>query len=102
MENLINLTGIVKHVLEEEPETRNSDWDLYYSVVKYLNPHALSAKFGTVLKSRREYGLPTLESVGRCRRKLVETHPELEGSDEVQGGRWSYEVAYRKYAKQQV
>jgi len=99
MDNLNHITGIVKHLLEEEPQTRNSDWELYYHVCKMLNPHALNAKFGTVLRSRKEYGLPSIETVGRARRKVVEHHPELAAEEEVQGGRWSNEKRYREYAR---
>lgn len=99
---LIKLTDIVKSVLEENPESRNSDIELYYYVCKFINPHSLTAKFGTVLRSRKEYGLPTPESVGRVRRKIVETHPDLKGTDEVEGGRWSYEQTFREYAKVKV
>lgn len=100
MDNLNTLTSIVLGVLRKEPDTRNSDYELYYEICKIKNPATLGMKFGTVLKNRNELGIPSIESVGRARRKIVENHPELAGNDEVQGGRWSSEQAFKQYAKE--
>ena len=99
MDELLKITDIVEHILKEDERTRSNNWELYYAVCKYVNPNALSSKFGTVIRSHREYGLPPFESVTRARRKIVEHHPELAGNDEVEGGRWSYEKKFREYAK---
>lgn len=99
MDDMKNVTGIVKYFLEEEPSTRNSDYELYFHVCKMLNPHTLAMQFGKVLKHREELGLPSIESVGRARRKIVEKHPELAGTDKVESIRTLNEEAFREYAK---
>lgn len=60
---------------------------------------ALGISFGTVLKNRKDFGLPTIESVGRARRKIVEKHPELSGNDEVEAHRTLNEEKFREYAR---
>lgn len=99
MDNLKSITNIVLHILEEEPATRNSDHELYFHVCKVMNPYSLSLPFGAVLKARNELGIPSFESVGRIRRKVVERHPELLGCATVECGRANNEVAFREYAK---
>lgn len=99
MKNLIKLADIVKDVLEDSYEARNSVWSLYYEVCKVKCPSVMNAKFGTALKSHDVYDLPPFESVARCRRKVVEEHPELAGTDDVEGGRWSSEQKFREFAK---
>lgn len=102
MEELMNLTGIIKRILVEKENTRNSNWELYYEVCKTINPSALNSKFGTVIRSHSEYGLPAFESVTRARRKIVEGYPELAGNDVVEGGRWSSKVLFKEYARGNV
>lgn len=99
MDNLLNITGIVKYLLETEPSTRNSDYELYYHVCKMLNPLSLDMHFGTVLRNRKDFGLPSIESVGRVRRKVVEKNPDLSGNDTVEANRTLNEEAFREYAR---
>lgn len=99
MDDLKNITGIVKYLLETKPSTRSSDYELYYHVCKMLNPMALGISFGTVLKNRKDFGLPSIETVGRARRKIVEKHPELSGNDEGEAHRTLNEEAFREYAR---
>lgn len=102
MNELLKLADIVERILEENEDARNSDWSLYYAVCKFVNPSVVNAKFGTALKSHEAYGIPPFESVTRARRKVVETHPELIGTEEVEGGRWSYQKVFRQFAKECV
>lgn len=99
MDDLKSITKTVLRLLQEVPETRNSDHELYFHVCRVMNPKCLNTPFGIVLKCRTELGIPSLESVGRIRRKVVESHPELLGSAEVECGRLNNEIAFREYAK---
>lgn len=71
---------IVERVLAEEPSTRDDDIELYLKVCEICNPLALNMNFEAVLRNRALLGLPNIESVGRTRRKLQETHKEYRGS----------------------
>ena len=46
----------------------------------------------------KDMGLPSLESMGRARRKVQELYPELKGDCDVQAMREVREEAYRVYA----
>lgn len=102
MKDLMDLTGLIKKILIEQEDARNSNWNLYYAVCMAKNPSVMNAKFGTAIKSHDAYGLPPFESVARCRRKIVAEYPELKGSEDVEGGRWSSEQTFKEYAKGKV
>ena len=99
MNKLKTTTDLVKTILESNKIARNSDMALYIKVVEQLNPSALGKPFWVVLASLDEYGLPSIETVGRCRRKLQAEHPELRASAVVKGFRMVEEEKFRAYAK---
>lgn len=96
---LKNTTAIVKHLLTNNPQTRNSDDYLYFKVCETIAPESISQKFWYVLLNRKQYGLPAFESVRRTRQKLQETYPELAGNGEVEGYRALQEEVFRDYAR---
>lgn len=96
---LKNATAIVKNLLINNPQTRNSDDYLYFKVCETIAPESISQKFWYVLLSRKQYGLPAFESVRRTRQKLQATYPELAGNGEVEGYRALQEEVFRNYAK---
>lgn len=67
----------VKQVLENEPQTRNSDKLLIWKVWEVL--HFVNGMFDApdVITKAHFMGAPTEESVTRARRKVQELHPEL-------------------------
>lgn len=91
---------LVKEILTDQEDTRNSIWSLYYAVCKVVNPHCMNAKFGTVLQSHEAYGLPPFETVTRVRRRVVKENPELKGTEEVEGGRWSFVEVFKRFANE--
>ena len=99
MDDLKNISGIVKYLLTEVPETRNSDYELYFHVCKMLNPSTLAMQFGHVLRFRNDLSLPSIETVGRARRKIVEKNPELAGKDAVEAQIMLNEEKFREYAR---
>ena len=99
MRKIRKTSKIVKKILEICPDTRNSDELLYVNVCKVINPMACSQPFETVMLRRRELSLPPIESVGRCRRKLQESYPELCGSDDVTAMRELNEQVVKDYAR---
>ena len=96
---LKNATAIVKNLLINNPQTRNSDDYLYYKVCERIAPECISQKFWYVLLNRKQYGLPAFESVRRTRQKLQESYPELAGNGEVEGYRALQEEVFRDYAR---
>lgn len=87
---------IVKNILTDYPQTRNSDNALYIKVVAALNPQANDRPFANVLSSLEELGLPCFETVRRTRQKLQAEFPELQACDEVQDFRTEREEQFRK------
>ena len=102
MKNLKNTTEKVKRILEEFPFTRNSDDLLYATLCREIDSKGSVMPFWYVLQHRNEFGFPSYETVGRCRRKIVEQHPELAGTDKVEGFRAANEEIFRAYARGEV
>ena len=99
MDNLKTITELVKDVLLEVSETRNSDDLLYYHVCKRLNPICVDYPFQKILQNRKDYGIPSFKSVERARRKVQRSNPDLVANDKVEGFRSVKEVEYRDYAR---
>jgi hypothetical protein len=99
MKGLKQITSVVKEVLEEKPDTRNSDDLLYINVCRRMSPMALRQPFEMVFLQRNTLGVPKYESVRRSRQKIQEHHPELCGTDEVEGQRVLNEERVREYAR---
>ena len=103
MNNLTNASALVKEILTEEPAARDSDNLLFYLVCKKVladqGKNIDTMGFGKLFLSLRQYGLPQFETVGRSRRKLQETFPELQCSPAVAMNRASGRDAFTNYAK---
>lgn len=97
-------TEMVKGILERCPDARNSDNRLYYEVLKQKGKEKgvdlKGTPIGIFLLNMKDYGLPSIETVGRCRRKVIECHPELAGTDAVEAQRTLNEAEFRDYARQ--
>jgi len=99
MENLFNTSKIVKYVMEQLPDTRNSDDLLYFHVCGIINRTALSLSFCEVILHRKELGLPSYKSVERSRRKIQKMHPELAGSTEIEAHRNVNEEIVKEFVR---
>ena len=94
---------LVQGILLENEEARNSDKVLYMRV---LAEYAVKdkedyLKMPTWVFWSTVYGtkVPSIESVGRCRRKIQEKYPQLRASEEVQASRKALEEEYREFAR---
>ncbi|MGD6877859.1 hypothetical protein [Bacillus infantis] len=101
--DLKTTTDVVKYILENYPDTRNSDNTLYIMVLRHEGAkHGIDfnkmSVFSFFMKIK-ELDVPSIETVGRCRRKIVESHPELAGDGNVEAGRMLNEETFRKYAR---
>lgn len=78
---------IVKSILEMHPEARDSDDRLYVLYVDTVlgSDHCWAADkpFREFMLTYRGLGLSSIETVGRCRRRIQTLYPELLGRDEV-------------------
>ena len=106
MLDLKNTTALVKSLLEQDKQCRNSDSVLYLKVLsaaakqkgidleKMTVPHFLLNLHGA--------GLPGFETVRRTRQKIQQHHPELCACEAVEGFRMDNESAFREYARSEV
>lgn len=103
LQELHNTHDLVEWVLVHQPETRNSDNKLYISILKILgNRKGIDIENMSItrfLLHMKDYGIPSIESVGRARRKIVEMHPQLAGTKEVQDQRRLNEQEYKAYSR---
>lgn len=95
-------TDLVKDILANIPETRNSDDFLYYKVCERINPILINLPFWKVILNRKKYNFPAFESVRRTRQKLQAEYPEFSGNDDVEGHRKVNEEVFREYAKANI
>lgn len=109
MNEIINLRttkALVKTILEEDQEARNSDNYLYLKVLEYIatqsgyNLHSFRVPF--FLQHMAEYGFPPFESVRRARQKAQAEFPKLAASKEVVEQRADNEKIYKNFAREEV
>jgi len=74
-----DLTTIIKKILIEHEEIRDSDPKLICWVYTVTNPEILHLSFTKVMWNAKYYNLPSFETVRRTRQKLQHDIPELRG-----------------------
>lgn len=100
MNNLRNMTELVRIVLEQQPETRSSDNLLYIEVLRRCtNQRVLNMPVWMFYTNLIEWHLPSIETVGRCRRKAQQENPHLKATAEVQDWRNDKETEFVQFAK---
>ena len=98
MGKLKDLEKIVRNILQETPATRGSD-DLLYTWVCYKMGFGLKGRDAQdFILSYRRMGIPTIESVGRCRRKLQEKDEALKPTPDIVLKRKRLENSYYCYS----
>ena len=89
----------VKNELENDIELRGSDDLLYIRILeKYFGLTLACMSVSYFFKNYRQLKLPTIETVGRCRRRCQKKHPELLPEENVIIERKRIENKFRKYA----
>jgi hypothetical protein len=103
MSELKSTTDMVRVIMLADPKTRSNDCLLYIRLIDQLGRkhqidylHMPMILFYEQLPS---LDVPTIETVGRCRRKLQEKHPELKANAEVTAFRAEREEQFRAYAR---
>lgn len=100
MSSLATLENVVKNILEKEPAAREDDMYLYYlfcTKYGFLNDYTFARLFRDK-DFRKNVGLNSPESVGRCRRKLQADYEFLRPSARVQDARYNKTSEYIDYA----
>lgn len=90
---------VVKDVLESDMMARNSDDYLIYAVCKRINPMCLGMPFESVIRHRKDLGLPVFETIRRTGQRMREKHPELAGNGRVEAERKKNEAVFKEYAR---
>lgn len=100
MKDIFKISDIVREVLTDKPETRNSDTTLYLAVCERMNPDACRMSFSTVFEHRKELGIPNMETVRRSRQNLQSKYESLRATKEVTDGRYESWKVVREYVAQ--
>lgn len=99
---LKQLKDIVIETLKQGETFRENDDMLYLTICVKLFSNRGSITNMTVSEfftCRKRYGLPTYESVSRCRRKAQEEHPELKPRKQVQEARRTKQDEFYKWSQ---
>lgn len=101
--SLRKTTDLVYDILLHNEKARDSDNELYIKVLEHYG-NKLGVNFDHVtvtsfFRVYRKYRIPSIETVGRCRRKLQEEHAELSASDRITNERMNRESQFRDYAR---
>jgi len=93
--NLYKAEHIVEEVLMQVNPARNNDGILYCAVYDYIRPDCTLREY---IEHPKRYGCPTMATIERCRRKILERRPELKNPnlDVILG---EQEDLFREYAR---
>ena len=103
MNDLNTVSKLVKSILEQDEQARNSDSFLYLKVLQYIADKekiflaAMPVPY--FLENMKDFGFPPFESVRRTRQKIQADHPELSACRKVSDMRMENEKEYRSFAK---
>ena len=106
METIKNTSDLVKAILQDDKQARNSDSYLYLKVISNtankigVNLHGLSVPM--FLLNGADMGFVGFETVRRARQKIQAAYPELAACNRVEGFRTENEAAFRDYVRGDV
>lgn len=98
MGKLKDLESKVRVILQRNPNTRGDDDLLYSCLMDDLHVNLLGYSAQNFILNYRKMGLPTIESVGRCRRKLQEKDKLLKPTPDIQLKRKKLENSFYHYS----
>lgn len=75
MAKLEKFHNIVFEILQEKEETREDDFLLFYEVIKRIGLGNLRLDY--ILTNHAILGVPSFETISRCRRKIQSDNPNL-------------------------
>lgn len=92
-----NLADTVKRLLIEYPEARDSDNVLYVKMAELKG--CSNVPFNHLMLNLKDYDMPSLESIGRARRKVQEYNPQLQASEPILKIRADQEQVYIDFGR---
>lgn len=92
------IESVVADILTDNPATRSDDYLLYREMCSRICPQAGALPLSTALEQHKALGMPSWETVSRCRRKIQERNPELRDPAAAKV-RAEEEQEYRDYAR---
>ena len=103
---LKQLKDLVIETLKQGETFRENDDELYFAVCVKVNSRIsdrllTNMAVGEFFGNRKKYGLPTYESVSRCRRKAQEENPALKPREAIQKGREVQQERFYNFATKQ-
>lgn len=100
MSKIKKVEPLVKKVLEDNENARNDDFELILMVYTEINENAMFCPFYKVMRAHKAYGLPSMESITRCRRKLQSEYEHLKADNKIQEIRLDLEQEFIDYSKE--
>ena len=101
MNDLKTVSALVKQILEDDVDARNSDNVLYLEVLRYYASKKgidlCQLSVPDFLMNMEQKGLPAFETVRRSRQKVQATYPGVVGAFRARN-----EKVYREFAKSEV
>jgi len=98
MTKLKDLEKKVTKILKEKPKTRGDDDLLYKYVLADMKVNLSSFNANDFLLSYRKMGIPTIETVGRCRRKVQAKDETLKPTPDIVLNRKKLETSFYNYS----
>lgn len=95
---LRKLEKTVREIMTEDPVTRGDDDILYVRVLKKAGIEINNITAETYIMNYRRLKLPTIESVGRCRRRVQAKDETLKPTPEIELKRRKTEQSYYYYS----
>ncbi len=100
MAKLKNIEPLVREALINNPDSRGDNFILYAEVLRHFcSINRLT--FAEVCVHHVQLGVPSLETITRCRRKLQEKDPSLKDTAAAEI-RENEEEEYREYSREKV
>lgn len=101
LNDLYTVKDIVEQILWMNTDARENDMILYKEVCRKMNPDFLNLSFGDAMDKALAMGMPTTESVRRCRQKLQHEAPLFFGSHSrrCNVARAKKQKEYREFAR---
>lgn len=99
-EKLNTMATIVKEILKNKTKARDDDNVLYAYFLNSLGFSVRRTSFWEITRRVVNGDLPSIESVGRVRRKVQELNPELVGTAEKRKIRYKAIDDYKEFAHQ--
>lgn len=98
MKKLKDLEKRVAKILKENPSTRGDDDLLYNYILDDLNIDTTEFSVESFLLNYRKMGIPTIETVGRCRRKIQAKDETLKPTPDIVLKRRQVENSFYNYS----